>query len=278
MKRWLALAVFATGCGLYIGPGAGADGRGPAADPDARVANPDARDRTPDARDRADARASVDGGSRPDSTALGRRVLVLTGYQDPLEADLVRGALLADPRIASVDTAIIDSSYEPAPGPGVLEAYDVVVFWWNDRYLLQPGGRVAFGNRFADYVDNGGAVVTLAYAQGQSALLGRLLTGGYLPLRPPAAPPYEVDAIDRVETAGLTDPLVLGVEPITAGEHAVSIIDPGATLIASWSDGQPAVAIEGRVVSLGIRLDPTDVSLGGGWQQLLDNAVAAITR
>ncbi|HTJ42097.1 MAG TPA: hypothetical protein VL463_08360 [Kofleriaceae bacterium] len=261
--RWIVVAALAAGCGLYTGPSPD-DGVDAASDPDARIsAHPDAR-HAPDARPAADARPSPD--AKPPA---GRRVLVLAGYQNTLEVEQVRGALLADPRVASVDTQTIDSSYSNAPGPGVLEAYDAVVYWWNDRYILQAAGRVDFGNRLADYVDSGGAVVTLAYAQGQSSLLGRLLTAGYLPLRPPASAPYEVDAIDHVVT---TDP-----DPITAGEHPISIVDPGATLVASWSDGQPAIAIKGRVVSLGIRLDPTDVSLGGGWQRALDNAVVSIT-
>jgi hypothetical protein len=285
---WIALAALAlAGCGLYTGPGGGP---GPGDDgPDAAGARADAGGRGADAGGRgADAggRGADAGGrgadagarpadARPDATSPRPRVLLIVGYAAPLDADLVRGALLADARIGAVDELVIRNSWSPPPDLDVLEAYDVVVFGWNDAYVLQETSRVEFGNTFADYVDAGGGVVTLAYAQGSSSLLGRLLTAGYLPLRPPAAAPYALDGHGEVDPSG-ADPLLAGVAPITAGEHPVSLVDPDAVLVASWTDGQPAAARKGAVVSLGLRLDPTDVALAGGWQRLLGNAVVAV--
>jgi hypothetical protein len=69
---------------------------------------------------------------------------------------------------------------------------------------------------------------------------------------------------------------VAGVAAMTASQRAITELDPEATLVASWTDGQPLAALAGRVASLGVHLDPTDITLAGDWQRLLGNATAAV--
>lgn len=264
---WLAIACLATGaCSL---------GNPDDSQSDARRAQADARRPSADAAARPDARPVSDASAPPDAAPDQHRVLVITGYGGVNEAALVRGALLADARIGAVDTMVYEALNPPPPDLSALVDYDAIVYWWNDTHELWPSSRVSFGNRLADYVDAGGVVVTLAFAQGEYSLLGRILVGGYLPLRPPDDAPYEiVGASTATPTAGSASPLIAGVDEVLAGIHPRSVVAPDAELLAAWDDGTPAAAVRGRVVSVGIRLDPTDVDLAGDWQVLLANAVA----
>jgi hypothetical protein len=234
--------------------------------PDATPAPPDAA-AEPGAPDAA-----------PDSDGID--VLLVFGYAPSyigeLEGEMLAGALLADPRIDEVDALPLDNLAMMAPPGSTLAAYDVVVYWWNDGGEQWPSARIDHGNALADHVDAGGGVVTIGFAQGESALLGRILTAGYLPLRPGAGPATVTTTPATFEALAPDDPLLAGVSWMTAGLRPLAVVDPEAALVAAWSDGVPAVARKGAVVSLGLRLDPDDVGLAGHWQRLLANAVVVV--
>jgi hypothetical protein len=219
----------------------------------------------------------------PDATVPqppdGIDVLLVYGYAlnyiGELEGEMIAGALLADPRIETVDELPLDNLATMAPPPSAFAAYDVVVYWWNDGGEQWRSARIDHGNALADHVDGGGGVVTIGFAQGESSLLGRILTAGYLPLRPGAV---ETVTYAPATFVALTpdDSLLAGVPWVSAGVRPLSVVDPEAALVASWSDGAPAVARKGAVVSLGLRLDPDDTALAGHWQVLLANAVVDV--
>jgi hypothetical protein len=253
--------ILVAGCNLYFDP----SDRG---SPDAgELDRADGREHASDAR-----LTGVDAAPAPASM----RVLVVHGFDAPEEAWMIEGALEADGRFDDVDAWELGPDNAQLPGPAALAAYDVLVYGWNDGAIIDTDARVYLGNWMADYVDAGGGLVTLGNAQGRSALLGRILTAGYLPLRPPASAPYTL-ATPAGLVADLPDhPLLTGVDAVTSSRRAVTLADPEALVVASWDDGLPLAALDGSVASLGVQLDPTDITLAGDWQRLLANAAAAV--
>jgi hypothetical protein len=166
VPRSVAIALlFVAGCDLYFDavdpePDPGPDAAGPA---DARVHAADAA-RVPEAPDAAPPAAS--------------RVLILVGYDAAPEAWMLEGALEADGRFDEVDSWVIAPDNAALPGSATLAGYGALVYGWNDQATLGSDTRVYLGNWLADYVDDGGGLVTVGNAQGRNALLGRVLTAG----------------------------------------------------------------------------------------------------
>jgi hypothetical protein len=115
---------------------------------------------------------------------------------------------------------------------------------------------VGMGNVLADYVDAGGGVVvaTFGFNSDGYGLLGRLVTGGYLPLT----------TGEQTSGTALTfvadqpnHPILNGVTSFNGGSssyHELVTTTSGASLVAHWTDGQPLVATKqltaGRVIAL----------------------------
>lgn len=165
------------------------------------------------------------------------------------------------------------------PTAAQLAAYDSVLVF-SDAASANP---VALGNLLADYADQGGGVVVSPFSNVAGlALQGRFVSGGYLP-----------QAVGGSTTGAATlgavsipnHPLMRGVTSFNGGSssyRAVGGLTPGATLVASWSTGQPLLAIKritrGRVVTANFypassvsRADFWPVSTDGG--AILGNAL-----
>ncbi len=132
------------------------------------------------------------------------------------------------------------------------EYRSVLVF--SDDYFYDS---VALGDLLADYVDEGGGVVLSTFAFNPSDELGiggRILTEDYLPFT-------QADQVDDyplyMEMDLPSHPILDGVSYFYGGSssyHEYLDIDNDATLVASWDDGTPLIAIKefdyGRVVGL----------------------------
>ena len=106
-----------------------------------------------------------------------------------------------------------------------------------------------WGDRLADYVDAGGAVVQMAYDNWDDPTahpLGRFASGGYAPL---LLGPNDNLLVTLGERLVPNSPILQGVPDFTTQDNTTTPLAPGATLLARWSDGRNAVAIQGRVVS-----------------------------
>jgi hypothetical protein len=145
-----------------------------------------------------------------------------------------------------------------------LTAYRLVVTTNNNKWS-DAGANPKIGNLLADYVDIGGKVIIAGFAWDDPAygwqLEGRLIDEGYTPYRRSTA---------DLGTASLGNhdplhPVMVGVNDVTAigtVTHQALPLESGATWIADWDDGQPAVYAQGtRVIGYNLLLDWS----GTGW-------------
>ncbi len=105
------------------------------------------------------------------------------------------------------------------------------------------------GDVLADYEDAGGVVVGMGFDWYSSPfnLQGRWITGGYSPFNVPAP------SLFITGTLGTTDassPVMLGVHSASAFYRLDVTVASGATQVAAWNDGKPAVAVKGRAVGI----------------------------
>jgi probable HAF family extracellular repeat protein len=149
----------------------------------------------------------------------------------------------------------------PLPSLSQLQAYQAVLVYSTDLF----NSSIGIGNRLADYVDQGGGVVVAAFSfsRSYSGLEGRLATGDYLPWSKESADSgVELTLVPSVAShTVLTD-----VRSFHGGResfHHRTVLASSATLIASWSNGRPLVAIRekngGRVAGLNFFPASSDV-------------------
>lgn len=109
-----------------------------------------------------------------------------------------------------------------------------------------------YGDRLADYVDHGGAVLETAYDnwEGSGAAVvhptGRFASGHYAPLT--------LGPNDNIATALGTvlkpkSAIVQGLGTFTTNDNTTTPLAQGATLLAKWADGRNAIAMKGHVVA-----------------------------
>ena len=177
------------------------------------------------------------------------------------------GQVAAFPDVAKVDLVDTESS---TPTAAQLAPYDVVVSIGDSSYL----DREAWGNSLATYVDGGGVVVSTTYDTWDNggAPTGRWETGAYAPF-------LLGDNENEFTTLGSFDaasPLMKSVPPgsLATELNTTNALAPGATLVASWADGRPAIAYKGRVVNISAYIgDGYGEVWGGNFGQIVVNTV-----
>jgi hypothetical protein len=168
---------------------------------------------------------------------------VLTVSNIPGNATDLRTAIAASPGVATVDS--FDSS-AGTPSPEALSTYDLVVGTGDSDYQDQA----LWGDRLADFIDAGGALIQFAYDNWDDALAhptGRFESGGYPPFIPGPNDNLNV-SLGTILVPG--SPLLSGVPSFTTGDNTTPTLAAGATLLARWSDDRNAIATKGRVVSV----------------------------
>ncbi len=181
------------------------------------------------------------------TVSSGANVLLL-GADDgagPLQAGLLGYA-----DIAAVDFYPLNSSL---PTLSQLQAYNVVICW-TDYTAVDP---VAAGNLLADYVDVGGKVVisTFAFYGGsQWALAGRIMTDAYSPLLPGDGSHY---SWANLGTYNASHPIMQGITALGDYYRDYTVLSTGATLVASWDDGENLVATKGCIVGIDLYPGPS---------------------
>jgi hypothetical protein len=171
--------------------------------------------------------------------AGGIKVLDLEANGDVTIGQVDLAAIITgDARFDVSNSAAYDYAQSGNPTLAYLAGFDSVLVSSNQL------PNIALFDLLADYVDGGGHVVISTFI-GQEGFGGRLLTTGYSALTTGTFDAYNPASL------GAYDPL----HPIMAGVTSLSVdfyrgdflpgLDAGATLVASWDDGRPLVAVNG---------------------------------
>ncbi|MBI3449035.1 MAG: S8 family serine peptidase, partial [Acidobacteria bacterium] len=168
------------------------------------------------------------------AAATGRlKILLLQSGADVTE---IRPLLASFADVAAVD---VFDGRNATPTLASLSNYHSVIVVANSAF----GDPVGTGNVLADYADAGGGVVlTLASFIPGWQLGGRFSSGGYNPLIGLGGPigSSPLGAFDAAH------PIMAGVTQATGDLLGSANVAPGASLVASWSIGQPFVATKGK--------------------------------
>jgi hypothetical protein len=167
---------------------------------------------------------------------------VLFVANEPTNTDALRAALALKPGVGQID---IFNSFSATPTAEQLSPYDLVVGTGDSDYQ----DSTLWGNRLADYLDAGGALVQFAYDNWEEPLAhpaGRFESGAYPPFIPGDNQNLSV-TLGTLLVPG--SPFLANVGTFTTGDNTTTPLAPGATLLAKWSDGRNAIATKGRVLS-----------------------------
>ena len=160
------------------------------------------------------------------------------------DQDSLATAIAAQPGVSSATSFATDTG---TPTAAQLAGNDVVVSVGDscDGYA----DATLWGDRLADYVDAGGAVLQTAYDNWDDPTahpLGRFASAGYPPLLLGPNDNLDVTLGERVVPSS---PILQNVPSFQSTSNTTTPLAPGATLLAKWSDGRNAIAIKGGVVA-----------------------------
>jgi subtilisin family serine protease len=191
----------------------------------------------------------------------GVRILLVASGGDVSQ---IQALLAALPDVAAVD---VFDSYPSAPSLALLKSYAAAIV------ITSVSSQVSgpLGDVLADYVDEGGGVVlTLASFVSGYQLGGRLFTGGYFPFQIGVGPvgSSTLGAYDP------THPIMRNVSTLNADLLAQVNLASGAQLVASYTNGFPAVATQGHHVAAVNAFVGASGYWSGDLPRLLRNAVA----
>jgi len=188
---------------------------------------------------------------------------VLLVQADDSPSPLISG-LLSYPDIAGV--AIFDAR-TAIPTLAQLQAYDVAIVWSNYVYY----NSTAIGDVLADYVDAGGKVITAPFSWAVGwAMGGRYITGGYSPFTGLGlSNHYSTSCLGTYDAA---HPIMAGVTSACDYYRDQTGLTSGATLVASYEDGENFVAT--KACSVAINSYPgVDYAFTGDMVVIFHNAV-----
>jgi hypothetical protein len=188
------------------------------------------------------------------------RVAVMTPTGNP-DFDLPATAdLMSSGRLYSADLVYITAT---VPSVDVLGSYDAVLAFtrghWNDD-LDASGIRHRFGDVLADYVDNGGGLVT-AYGVNDEwdGVGGRFRDDGYLPFTGFTQSITSTQFGPTMVPVGEAHPILGGLGSLVCFASCLGyggiVLDPEAVVLAMWEDIAPALVIKDQVVSVVLHPD-----------------------
>ncbi len=181
------------------------------------------------------------------------------------DAEPTRSYLLSFSEVSIVDDYDLTAS---TPTLTEMSDYDLIFTWTNS----DCDDSNLWGDRLADYIDDGGKVVLLDFAwysdDGLYSIAGRIMSEGYSPLT-------SLDGHNHYSWANLGTydaghPLMYGVTAVSAYYRDWVSLTPGATLIASWDDGEEFIAEKGNVLAVNLF---QGFSWGGEYPIILQNII-----
>jgi VCBS repeat-containing protein len=150
-----------------------------------------------------------------------------------------------------------------------LSSYDAILVYQNSTASFPE-----FGNTLAAYVDGGGGLVATTFLwQFPEASNHGALSNGYLPFENY----FGNYSFSTLGTYDANSPIMQGVTSLTGHYRDLVSLSSDATLVASWADGFPLVAIDSSGV-VGIALFPNDAfgNLSGDYLTLFGNALSFV--
>jgi hypothetical protein len=175
--------------------------------------------------------------------APGSLRILLTANQDAGDFNSYTTGLAGQPGVGAVD--FFDTS-SATPGQELLAAYDIVSSTGDSSY----DDPALYGDRLANYIDTGGAVIQWAYDNWDNSgahPTGRFESGAYPPFIPGPNDNSPTSVGNRLIPSS---PLLAGVPDFTTDLNTTDPLAPGATLLALWADARNAIATKGQVVSV----------------------------
>jgi hypothetical protein len=176
-----------------------------------------------------------------------------TGINSFEQGTTVVDEMVATGMFASVERVGLDMF------PFRADSYDATyVFYagYDDIAGMMPNEvAIARGDRFKEYVEDGGAIVitqaTIAESQGP----GGTFRTEMMPITSDLRTPYGVNVVGIPVPS--EDPLFAGVESLSISMFTQvstydAIVNPAATVHAYWPDGRPMVASMGSVVAVNV--------------------------
>jgi uncharacterized repeat protein (TIGR01451 family) len=168
-----------------------------------------------------------------------------------------------------VDSFLVRFGY-PVPTLDELSQYGAVLVYSDDSF----NDANALGNVLADYVDAGGIVVFATFAF--QNLQGRIATAEYLPVSTGGqSGGFSLSLVPDLPS----HPILAGVNSFNGGSssfHNSLVLNPGATLVAHWDNGEPLVVTKssgnGEVVALNF-YPPSSQARSDFWDATTDGAL-----
>lgn len=199
--------------------------------------------------------------STGDSTSNDQAIanwLTATGLPGPVTAyDGYNGA-----------TGILGTTGSPISASD-LQGFQAILYFSNSNSGADPA---AIGNALAQFANTGRRLViaTFAYAdQGTNTLGGNIITNSISPVVLNAPTLYSTATM----ASNVGGPLFAGVHTIS-GYYRDSVTPvAGATVLATWSGGDPFVVSKGNVIAITLFPDASYGSVSGDYEQLFTNAL-----
>lgn len=183
------------------------------------------------------------GGAATSQAAPGSLRILLTHNQPASDFNSYTAALAGLPGVAAVDTFDTSSG---TPSQEQLAGYDIVSSTGDSTY----SDPALYGDRLANYIDAGGAVIQWAYDNWDDIgahPTGRFESGEYPPFIPG---PNDNTATSLGAILVPGSPLLAGVPSFSINLNTTDALASGATLLARWADNRNAIATKGQVVSV----------------------------
>lgn len=205
------------------------------------------------------------------------RIMAIDSYSGTDVGDDLIADIAAQSGVQTVtrfkSLSLIDSGDGATPTSADLAGYDAVIALNDYRW----GDSTSLGNLLADFVDQGGVVIAPNWNFWDSsdagyALAGRWASGGYSPFLQTQSGSNSTSTLTAFDPA---HPFFAGVTGLQNGFIYSSTIDPSAIQLASWANGQPAVALKGRVVGINGLLYDSGANTGE-YGRFLVNEIAAL--
>jgi hypothetical protein len=189
-------------------------------------------------------------------------VAVIAGTDSSFGSASVVNALVGLNRFASVTLLPNNVSLS------TLSNYNAVLFYTNWSSDLS-----STGNTLSQYVAHGGGLVISTFLFQSTAFAGGM--GSQLQAYSPFQNYYGNYSNSTLGAYNASSPIMQGVTSLSGYYRDLVSLTPGSTLVASWADGMPLVAISPQNV-VGITLFPADFygKIGGNYVQLFGNALA----
>jgi hypothetical protein len=190
------------------------------------------------------------------------KVGVIAGSDSSAGSASVVNALVGLNRFATVDLLPNNVSLS------TLNNYTAVLFYTNQASDLS-----ATGNTLKQYVDHGGGLVISTFL-----FQGPAYGGGFGSQLQAYSPFKNYNGNYSNSTLGSynpASPIMQGVNSLSGFYRDLVDLKPGSTLVASWADGAPLVAVSQQNV-VGITLFPADYygQVKGDYAKLFGNALA----